>query len=435
MPTTTNMGLELPAEDGSSGTWDSILNSSLGLVDAHDHTSGNGLAVPSAGIDIDADLPFGGFAATGVKAVDFTPVATSTMAGYANALFSNSADGELYWRTSGGTNVQLTDGASLNSSLLGGFTGDYGAGAEEANYNVGSSIYNFLINATTRAFIDSSDIRLFEATSGITKAVKLKSPASLANSYTITMPAAPPASLTSLVTMATTGALAVSVTPSVTTLATTGAATLNSAVVTTSATIGTTLGVTGAVTMSAAATVGTTLGVTGATTLSSTLGVTGLITASNGVTLAANKHVTISGSGQYKHGDRTMVIPGNAFQPSSGSDSFGAVEVQFANGSGTDITVSAPIMLPAGKTITKVEWTVDKVSATSTRTYKLEKRVLSTRVSSDPDSLTSATIAAEKLTNGTINVPIVADAAYVLTAILTETADAIIGVELTYVES
>jgi len=69
---------------------------------------------------------------------------------------------------------------------------------------------------------------------------------------------------------------------SLSTMSTSGAATLNSTVITNSATVGTTLGVTGASTLASlgvtgAATVGTTLGVTGNTTLTGTLA-TGAVT-------------------------------------------------------------------------------------------------------------------------------------------------------------
>lgn len=288
MPITENMALELPAEDGSSGTWDTLLNAAFARLDEHDHTEGNGLPVPTAGLDIDADLAFGGFAATGLKAVDFTAVATSDLAGYVCTLFVNAADDELYYRTSSGVNVQLTDGSALNSALLGGFTGDYGSGDEEAEYSSGSSIFNFQKNGTTRAFIDSADIRLFEATSGITNAVKLKSPASLAASYTLTLPSALPSGATKLLKASTTGAMSftgaathdgdltqtgtLSVSGATTlssTLGVSGTATLGGVV-----TVGGTLGVTGATTLSSSATVGTTLGVTGNTSLGGTLAVT-----------------------------------------------------------------------------------------------------------------------------------------------------------------
>src|SRR5690606_26884748 len=90
---------------------------------------------------------------------------------------------ELYWRTADGTNVQLTAGNSLNASLLAGFTGDYGSGAEEASYSSSAGRYDFLRAANHRAFLDCADIRLFEGASGVANAVRLQSPAGLVAGY------------------------------------------------------------------------------------------------------------------------------------------------------------------------------------------------------------------------------------------------------------
>lgn len=310
MPTTPNMGLVLPTEDGSSGTWDTLLNAVGYEIDAHDHSPGNGVLVPSDGIGIDADLAFAGFAATGLKAVDFNAIAAASMSGYAGALFMSSADNELYWRTSGGVNVQVTSGSSLNAALLGGFTGDYGSGDEEAEFTSGSGIYNFLVNSNTRGFIDCSDIRLFEATGGVTNAVKLRSPAALAASYTMTMPAALPGS-TSLVVLSAAGALSTSLAPALTSLSTTAEATIGTS-----------------------ATIGTTLGVTGAATLSSTLGVAGLISAAVGLQAAAGANIEVIGDGRFIHGNWTDKFPASAGYAAGGSATLPTTgDVDIANAS------------------------------------------------------------------------------------------------------
>lgn len=78
------------------------------------------------------------------------------------------------------------------------------------------------------------------------------------------------------------------------------------------ATVGGTLGVTGATTLASSA-------VTGNETVGGTLGVTGLITATAGVTAAANQHVTVSGTGKFKHGTKTVPVivqPNAATAPS-----------------------------------------------------------------------------------------------------------------------
>lgn len=187
------MGLTKPDNEASVDLWGVELNNSLDTADAHDHTTGKGVKVPTAGLNINADLPMAGFGMTNVKVVDLAAVLSSSVTAYATALFVNSSDNELYWRTSGGSNVQLTSGTSLNASLLGGFTGDYGTGGSAANYNSGTSIFNFIRAANHRAFLDTSDIRLFQGTSGITNAVKIRSPNALAASYDWIFPTALPA--------------------------------------------------------------------------------------------------------------------------------------------------------------------------------------------------------------------------------------------------
>ncbi len=98
------------------------------------------------------------------------------------------------------------------------------------------------------------------------------------------------------------------------------------------ATIGGTLGVTGALTASGGITVpvgqaatlhgnaivGGTLGVAGAATVAGTLGVTGAVTV-GGLTAAVNQHVTVSGSGTFKHGDTTLQLPASAGIPVNAS--------------------------------------------------------------------------------------------------------------------
>jgi hypothetical protein len=99
------------------------------------------------------------------------------------------------------------------------------------------------------------------------------------------------------------------------------------------ATVGGTLGVTGAftagggltvpvgqaATLQGNATVGGTLGVTGALTAGGTLGVTGAATVGS-LTAAANQHVTVSGTGDYKHGDRILQLPASAGTPVNVND-------------------------------------------------------------------------------------------------------------------
>jgi hypothetical protein len=266
------MGLTKPDPDGSSGTWDTELNASLDRADIHDHSSGLGVRVPVTGLNINADLPMAGFAISGLKALDLSAISPLT-SGYLSSLFVSSADNELYWRTNGGVNIQITSGTTLNAALLGGFIGaDYGVGGAQAEFSGSTDIYNFLQAANHRANLDVGNVRLFEPTSGVTTAVKLKSPVGLAASYDWIYPAALPGS-TLLLNLSSTGQLAASNTIA-------GAVTMSSSLsVGTSLAVGTSL------------TVGTTLGVTGASTVAAVTA-SGIATLNGETVLAAAERTT-----------------------------------------------------------------------------------------------------------------------------------------------
>jgi hypothetical protein len=116
------MNLTLPVDGGSANVWNVILDQVFIQIDAHDHSTGKGVAISSTGLNIVADVPFAGNSPTGLKASVFNAVAAASVSLYANALFTNSSDNNLYFRNSGGTNVQLTSGPSA-----------YGAGARTLN--------------------------------------------------------------------------------------------------------------------------------------------------------------------------------------------------------------------------------------------------------------------------------------------------------------
>lgn len=251
MPT-DNMVLTLPTIDGSSGTWDTLLNAAFELIDDHDHSTGKGVKVTPSGLNINADLTFAGFAATNVEAVAFAGVATYTDAN--KALFVDSDDGELYWRNATGTNVQVTSGNSLNLSLVGGIAGDYAAASASFYYDDANKDYRALQSAplpNVWASLSCGNLDLYEKASGIANRVRLSSPSALAASYALTFPAALPAS-TALVQVSSAGVM-----------------TFTNTIV-------------------------------------------------EDVTLAANKSVTVSGTGAYKHGEFKLQVPALAAVPGSG---------------------------------------------------------------------------------------------------------------------
>ena len=205
------MGIVYPTQGGTADTWGTALNAALSLVENHDHTSGKGVQIPSAGIGINADLGFAAYAITSLKAAAYTGVAPAAVAGYASALFVSNVDNNLYFRNSGGTNVQLTNGATINISLVGGIGGDYSAAGALLQYVDASKDYFLQQEGTPRpwAGIQTGDIKLFEKAASISNFIGLKSPHALAGSYTLTMPGALPAG-NAMVQLDNTGALSFS---------------------------------------------------------------------------------------------------------------------------------------------------------------------------------------------------------------------------------
>jgi hypothetical protein len=186
------MGLITPTLGGDSGSWDDKINACFALVDAHDHTSGKGTLVPVAGLDIDADLAMAGFAVTGIASLGFNAVAA--LVSGSKRLFVSSADNELYWRTNAGTNVKLTDGTSINTTLVGGIVGDYSSVGAEVAYDDANDRYTFKQQGSpkTWARMSSGDVRLFETGTSESVYVGMAAPSGLAASYDLIWPAALP---------------------------------------------------------------------------------------------------------------------------------------------------------------------------------------------------------------------------------------------------
>jgi len=116
MATTNFMNLDLPTPTVTLGPqYATDNNTAFTLVDEHDHTSGKGVAVPSSGLNINANLSFGGFKPFELLATQFNSQgATLVGAGNINSVYVTG--GNLYFTNGSGNAVQLTDGGSLVST-------------------------------------------------------------------------------------------------------------------------------------------------------------------------------------------------------------------------------------------------------------------------------------------------------------------------------
>jgi hypothetical protein len=219
---TPNLGLIKPTESGDTGVWASLLDAMFDLLDQHDHSPGKGVLVPMAtGVRVAADVPWssGGsfFAITNLKAIDFQPQASVGMSTYAGALFVNSVNNELTYRTTGGALIQFTSGSGFNFAAIGGIGGDYSGVNALVDFTDATDTYALRqqLGSSVRQFarLQTGDVDFFEfkaqPAAGVpTNRVRLKSPAALAASYDVTWLTALPAG-SRIVTIDNAGQLAV----------------------------------------------------------------------------------------------------------------------------------------------------------------------------------------------------------------------------------
>jgi len=112
--TTTNMALVIPSVLTDLGpTYATLINAAFTAVDAHDHSTGNGVKVTPGGLNISSDLTFAQNNATNLRTArlynntSFTPGVNDLTCLYA-------LNDELYYRDGGGNIVQVTTSGSLN---------------------------------------------------------------------------------------------------------------------------------------------------------------------------------------------------------------------------------------------------------------------------------------------------------------------------------
>jgi hypothetical protein len=188
MSTTPNMGLFESTPLVTVGpTWASHIEDSLLLIDAHDHTTGKGLPIAAAALNINADLPFGSYQATGLKAAAFTSQ-SSTLA-TASRIYVVS--GDLYYNNAAGTAIQVTSGTSVNVAGVGGITGLAGTTGAVTYSNI-TKTFTFTQDAGKTASLIAGTVTVSEPGVSSASLINIKSPVALAGSYDITFPATLP---------------------------------------------------------------------------------------------------------------------------------------------------------------------------------------------------------------------------------------------------
>lgn len=146
--------------------------------------------VSPSGININGALEMNGNVLSELDQLQFQ--GRAALSSGSGILYWSSADNELYWRSSGGVNVKITNGGSLNVAATGAITGSgYGSGGVEINWDSANLRYKLKDASGSDAYahVVVDDVQLNDGSGNF---LSLAAPAMGAD-YSLTFPNAVPA--------------------------------------------------------------------------------------------------------------------------------------------------------------------------------------------------------------------------------------------------
>lgn len=210
---TPNMNLPNPVPGEDPGPdYANNLQSSLNIVDQHNHSAGSGVQINPNGMNINSDLTFNSTNnAIGVRSVRFFAQAAPITASAPDlgCLYVSAAD--LYYNDENGNQVQITSGGSVAGSsgtITGLPTGTAGAAYVSAN---GTFVFQQATSTAANVDMATAIIRYpgsYPTPSG--NYIALQAPSGLATGYSITLPGSAPGA-TGFLTMDTSGNVGTSI--------------------------------------------------------------------------------------------------------------------------------------------------------------------------------------------------------------------------------
>lgn len=184
-----NMNLPVPTVSEDPGPdWSTNINGCMSAIDSHNHTSGQGVQISPAGMDINADLSMGQNNLTTVRSVNFTAQgAPIALAGDLGCIYVSGSD--LYYNDEAGNQVRITQSGSVTGST-GTITG-LPSGTASASYSAGT--FTFQGATSTPATMAVGPVVIGRAVAS-SKTVTLTPNSGQAADFGLTFPAALPAS-------------------------------------------------------------------------------------------------------------------------------------------------------------------------------------------------------------------------------------------------
>ena len=182
-----SMNLPIPVVGVDAGPdWATNINSCLTIIDQHNHTPGQGDPVTPSGLDINADLPFGGNNITNPRSVRFIAQGSPLSAGAdLGCIYVSGVD--LYYNDGSGNHVRITQSGSVTGAS-GTITG-LPSGTASVAYAGGT--FTFQSATSTPGAMAVGPLTIGQTVSG-SKTVTLTPSASQAVNYALTLPIGAP---------------------------------------------------------------------------------------------------------------------------------------------------------------------------------------------------------------------------------------------------
>lgn len=181
-----NMNLPVPVVGQEPGPqYATDINSCMSVIDAHNHSAGNGVPINPNGMNINIDLPMNSNNLTTARSVRFAPQG-APIAGVADLGCIYESGVDLWYNDGSGNQVRIT--------ASGGLAGTPGSIANltppaSATYVAGDETFVWQSAANTAANLDAGSLILRNITSG-SFGLTL-SPPTLGSNYTIVLPTLP----------------------------------------------------------------------------------------------------------------------------------------------------------------------------------------------------------------------------------------------------
>lgn len=182
--TSPNMSLILPTVGDTNGPDYALQqNQSFTLVDQHDHSSGKGVQITPAGININTNLAMNGFFVSNTAGLTLTAQGSIPTS---NTIYESGVD--LYYVDGLGNNVRITQSGAL-AGTPGSIAGLVAPAS--ATYVPASSKFVWQSNTNIAANMDMGAAIMRNLSPDSTFALTLQPPAGLSANYTLTLPALP----------------------------------------------------------------------------------------------------------------------------------------------------------------------------------------------------------------------------------------------------